>query len=134
MALKDDSVEVVYLALGPIRVRPQIADRGQRRGIAGDAHEQPQPPRHADFGDRRGTVGQREQMIDDVEARLAFEVVDAADIEQHREALRAQLREPRAQLHGRNPLDLGVGDLGANGGWVERGAGDRRNLRTRHGR
>ena len=71
-------------------------------------------------------------MIDDVVARLAPEIVDAAEIEQHRVPVVFQGFEPRAKLRRFDALDNCVVDVRSETRWIERGAGNRRRLRAGH--
>src|SRR5579884_1322009 len=71
-------------------------------------------------------------MVDDVEARLAFEVIDAADVEQHGKALAFERDQTGAQLGGFDAFDDRIVDRGSDGGRIERSRADRRRLRTRH--
>ena len=83
------------------------------------------------------TVGffrrQLQQMVDDVETRLALEIIDGAEIEQHRVAIVLERFEARAQLRGRNALDRRIVDWRTQARRIDRSAGDRRSLRARHG-
>jgi hypothetical protein len=72
------------------------------------------------------------EMINDVETRLAPRIVDAADIEQHRETLALEAFEGGTQVSRGYANDAGVGNVRPNGRRVEGSAPGRGSLGTWH--
>jgi hypothetical protein len=67
-------------------------------------------------------------MVDDVKARIAFEVIDATDIEQHRKARGLQPFERCAHVGRTDAHDARVSNVGPHGRWVESGGPGRGSL------
>ena len=99
MAVEADAVEVEDLALGPVGARPQIGDASERRPRSRRRRTaRARAPACRSRPRSRSAHGQLQQMVHDVEARrFAAGIVDAADVEQHREAVARSAFERRAQ-------------------------------------
>ena len=71
-------------------------------------------------------------MVDDIETRHAFGIIDAADIHEYVEAVGFERLQSHTKRIGIDAFDACVGDIRPDGGRIGRRRPGRRRLRTRH--
>ncbi len=126
MAVENDTEEIENFAFRPVGALPTIHHAGNVLAIPNSA-EDTAALRFADAIDAQRSLHRHlQEMIDDVEPRVARQIVDRREIEQHRISFGFERFQPRAQRLHFDAFDDGVIDRRAHARRIDRGTRDRR--------